>query len=342
LRGRLYIYGAIPTSDHLAFDTPGLAGDELVTILGDAVALVVSQAPVEDVRTVARDEVLRALVTHQRAVEALLARYPVLPVKFGTTLADANQARALLAQAGRRFRAALVALDGLRQYEVVATLDMPRVFGEIGAQPEVARLKEQVASLPDEQQHVGRMLVGQVVKAALDRRRDALREQIEPFLSASARAAASGPLRDDEMVLNLALLLDAAGLDAVEQQLDTLDAAHAGLLSFRLIGPLPPYSFATVEVAVADPLTIARSCALLALPAVVPADEIRRAYRRRAAEVHPDHQPAQAEAMAEMTHAYELLSTYAESHPANAVDFRTEAAERTLIVTIPHRRFGEA
>ena len=53
---------------------------------------------------------------------------------------------------------------------------------------------------------------------------------------------------DDRMVANLALLLPKPASDALDRRLAELDEEFGSRLNFRCVGPLPPYSFATVEV----------------------------------------------------------------------------------------------
>ncbi len=50
------------------------------------------------------------------------------------------------------------------------------------------------------------------------------------------------------MVADLALLLPRGASDALDRRLAELDEEFGSRLNFRCIGPLPPYSFATVEV----------------------------------------------------------------------------------------------
>jgi hypothetical protein len=118
------------------------------------------------------------------------------------------------------------------------------------------------------------------------------------------------------MVANVALLVDEAGRGSLDQRLKSLDEEFEGRLLFRCVGPLPPYSFATVEVQAPsfEAIDEARRC--LGLEETVPPGEIRQAYRWLASQLHPDHNPddPQAEAhMAELTQAYKLLTDYAEN-----------------------------
>jgi hypothetical protein len=132
--------------------------------------------------------------------------------------------------------------------------------------------------------------------------------------------------------------------------LDILDGEFGGQLHFRCVGPLPPYSFATVEAQVPsfDDLDKARRFLNLAEKATY--KEIKHAYHQMAGQLHPDHNiegPKAQKLMAELTTAYRMLTTYAESRalstqegPGNEdsgeryISFDPEEGERTVLIAV--------
>ena len=71
-------------------------------------------------------------------------------------------------------------------------------------------------------------------------------------------------------------------------------------------------------------------------------DEIKKAYRRLADQVHPDHNAQDAQAgeksareasMTELTQAYQLLMSLAANQP-EVCSFSREAVEQTLLIDI--------
>jgi len=89
-----------------------------------------------------------------------------------------------------------------------------------------------------------------MVHASLEKRRASLQEYLIHWLGKAALDLVVNPPMDDSMVTNAALLVDKAEQEALDQQLELLDEEFEGQLTFRRVGPLPPYSFATVEVEV--------------------------------------------------------------------------------------------
>jgi hypothetical protein len=366
-----YVYAIIPTGDQVIFEEVSGVDDEqdeVYTIPYHGLAAVVSASPLADYRGLKRDEAVRYLVPHQCVVEVVMQRFPALPVKFGTVLPDESWVHRLLAQGEGLFHTALEKFSGRVQMEVVAFWNLQEVFHEIGQEEHIAQLKAHVAGRPPEETLIERVAIGQMVHASLEQRRASLRNYLLYSLREVALDLVGNPPMGDSMVANVALLVDEAGQEALDRQLRLLDEEFEGRLTFRCVGPLPPYSFATVEVERPSFETVDEARRRLGLGEVVPSAEIRRAYHRLADQMHPDHNPDAPEAearMAELTQAYHLLMAYAEnvqrsggaeeqgsqgaeeqgsrgagevllrtSAPPHLCTFRREVVEQTLLIAI--------
>jgi hypothetical protein len=124
------------------------------------------------------------------------------------------------------------------------------------------------------------------------------------------------PVTADQVVLHLVLLIKAREMEALDRCLETLDVAHGGRLAFRCIGPLAPYSFATVEIEILDAGALAQARRLLEVVSGASAADVRAAYRRLVKSAHPDAAGAGVdgcESMAALTEAYRMLSRDAET-----------------------------
>jgi len=346
-----YVYAIIPTSSRVIFDE--VAGmddehDEVYTVPHRDFAAVVSASPLGDYRGLKRDQAAHYLVAHQRVVEAVMQDFPLLPVKFGTVLPAESWVHRLLAQGETLFRTTLEQFADRVQMEVVVLWNLQQVFQEIGQEEHIAQLKAQVEGHPPEETMTERVAIGQMVQASLEKRRASLRDYLTHWLKQVSLDLVINPPMGDSMVANVALLVDEAGQEALNQQLELLDEEFEGQLTFRCVGPLPPYSFATVEVEVPSFEMVDEARRRLGLGEMATPGEIRRENHRLAGQVHPDHNPddPQAEArMAELTQAYELLTAYAEQGSKGAeeqrskgakskVRFSRETVEQTLLIAI--------
>jgi hypothetical protein len=341
-----YVYAVIPAGDEVTFDVPGVAdnGDDVHSVAVRDSATVVSESPVADYRGLKREDAIRHLVAHQRVVEAVMRDFPLLPVKFGTVLPSEEWARRLLEQGEAVFRPALERFARLTQMEVVVLWDLEQVFREISLEEPIARLKAAMTAQPTPDSDSARVAIGQVVHASLVRRRDGLRERIVSSLQDTALDVIVNPVMDDSMVASIAVLLDDERRGAVDGRVEALDEEFEGRLQFRCVGPLPPYSFATVEVQRPSFEAVNDARQRLGLGETATADDVRRSYRESARRLHPDHNQDDPDAearMADLTHAYELLAAYAQSQAPQANDSRQPACcfdrqtvEQTLLVSL--------
>jgi DnaJ-domain-containing protein 1 len=305
------------TKEPLSFGPIGVGdrGDEVQAIPCGDIAAVVSECPPIDYPAMPSEEIVQHLAAHQRVTERVMQRCPtLLPVKFGTQLSDADEVWRLLYIAQADLRAGLQVMAGKVEVELVVTWDPQPVFAEIALEPEITELKGAIAGRSMAEAFAESVALGERVKAALDRRKQAVRQQIRDALPLGPDGVAddmqSNPASHDRMVANLAFLLPHDRQAAFEQRLHELDARFDGRLNFRLIGPLPPYSFSTVEVQRAQAAEVAAARHRLEVGSHTDLRQIRAAYRRQARQHHPDvaqHDPEAAQRFDEITRAYELL-----------------------------------
>ncbi|MCX6037227.1 MAG: GvpL/GvpF family gas vesicle protein [Chloroflexi bacterium] len=360
------MYAIIPTGDHVIFDEAGAGteDDEVFTIPYHSpqtaalqgqngastrpLAAVVSASPLPDYHGLKRPEAAVYLVAHQRVVESVMRDFPALPVKFGTVLAGESQVTQLLAQGESLFQAALDKYGNRVQMEVVVLWNIQHVFQQIALDETVLQAKAQLASCSPEENLAKRVTLGRQVQAALEQRRAALGGEILPVLQEIAQEMAVNPLMDDTMVLNAALLLDEKGCRALDRTLEVLDASFesrgytgSSSLVFRRVGPLPPYSFTTIEVQPLSFEVIEDARRLLSLEETTTPKEIQRAYHRQVIQLHPDLNPPKVPeidaSMTRLTQAYRLLTAYAESQsgttPARC-SLNREAISQAMLITV--------
>jgi DnaJ-domain-containing protein 1 len=154
---------------------------------------------------------------------------------------------------------------------------------------------------------------GKIVKESLDRRREEFQQRLLGSLRGAALDVQPNALVADEMVLNVAFLIEKKREEEFDEQVRKLDEALNGEVSFRIVGPLPPYSFATVDVARPSVEKLNEARRLLGLGVSVSQAEVKQAYRRLAAQTHPDARGENGqgdEGFVRVREAYDLLTAY--------------------------------
>lgn len=331
-----YVYGVAPAGalrDPLrAQGLPDGRAPVTAIAVGGAAAIVGRHAG-PHLGGLPQPELFRRLTIHQRVIEEVMERGDVLPARFGTVLASDDEVRSFLTRWGALVRDSLVRFSGLIEVETAATWDLERALALAARHPDVVAAKESAEQAPHEERFARQVMVGQAVKRALDQRRAQYQEKLLREVGTLARGIQPNPVLTDELVFNVAFLLERQALPAFDAAVERLDEALAGCLSLRRIGPLPPYSFATVSVTRFDARRLAAGRALLGLPGEISEEAVLASYRQLARQAHPDQNPddpSAAERFAALGAARADLLAYCRSRSrADAVN-----GEPTLMVMI--------
>jgi hypothetical protein len=289
-----YVYGIIIGGGDAVLGVRGLAGNSPVySIARDGLSGVVSDYAGGNFDLMCKEELACCLLTHQVVLEQLIKKHPVLPMKFGTVLASADEVSELLAQGQAQFFLTLLWLQDKVELEVVANLAGGQVIEE-----ESAALQP----LPDEEP-----LPPEDIKPSRTQRRQGYLDKMIGFLQPVSADVQPRPPAPGGGAMSVAFLVERAGLDAFSERIKQLNALFFNQIEFQAVGPLPPYSFATVEVTRPSQEAIDEAKRLLNLNEVVGEVEVRQAYRRLAAE---DGAPP-----AELRRASDLLVAYCRGEP---------------------------
>ncbi len=284
-----YVYGIIIGTGDTALGIRGMVGTSLVyNIAHEGLSCVVSDYTGGNFDTMSKEGLARCLVMHQVVDEQVMKRHSILPVKFGTVLADSDEVLELLAQGHPQFYLTLLWMQDKVEVEVMANWAGEQVIEENGAEPER-------------------------VAASASQRPQSYLERMIDFLQPVSVDVQPYPPKSGEMAVNVAFLVDKAGLDAFHGRVNQLNALFYNQVNFQVTGPLPPYSFAMVEVSRPSPEAINAAKLLLNLNEVAGEVEVRKAYRRLAAEVGSDRKLADKLARARLMalrRALDLLVAY--------------------------------
>jgi len=296
---------------------------QVFTVHHQDIAAVVGPAPRQAYSSMKREEVIPHLFAHQAVIEKILVDRTVVPVKFGTTARDEEEVRTILEKGYPQLRSALEDMEGKIELDVVALWrDLDSVLQEIGEEEEIQRARTAIATRaacavaagrPPEETREERVRIGKLVKARLDRCREERATDIVQALEGVAHDMLPHALLDDRMILNTAVLVERSREGEVGQALDRLNGRCADRVDFRCVGPLPPYSFSTVEIRRFEAERIEWARRLLGLGEQAGALEAKTAYRRLAHQYHPDKTPIRHgtdKLFEQATEAYRILADY--------------------------------
>ncbi len=310
-----YIYGVIQNGGRRTFGSIGIGGrgDEVYVVPCQDLAAVVSDCPAIDYKAVKeKEKIVRDLAAHQRVTEEVMKHCSILPMKFGTMVEEEKEVESVLRQGYFNLKEAQAAFQDKVEVEVVVTWDLTSVFQEVGNEEPIAKLRAKTEGRPGLRGLNDRINLGKIVYESLSRRREDHQREIVEVLANCSIDRQKNALMDDSFVMNVAFLIDKERQDEFDERLEELDKGMGGALNFRRIGPLPPYSFATIEVRPMTHQEVKGARELLGLGEKASLGEIKEAYYDLAQECHPDAQPDgnAGERFTQIAQAYELLKSY--------------------------------
>ncbi|MFF8828277.1 GvpL/GvpF family gas vesicle protein [Streptomyces sp. NPDC015131] len=238
----VYVYAIAPTSHPLHLD--GMTGvgepaEELSLVTEGDLAAVVSDAP-EGLRAKRRD-----VLAHQEVLAGLQEQGGVLPLRFGALAPDTDAVRSALGERAGAYQERLAALDGCAEYHLKASCEEDVLLRDVLTESEDARrMNEEIRGGHGGQQL--KMALGELVSAEVTARREALGSAVVSALRPLARELRMSDAAGDDFV-SVSFLVERARQSAFLERHGEIAAEYGDEFSFRLHGPLPPYSFVEGE-----------------------------------------------------------------------------------------------
>jgi DnaJ-domain-containing protein 1 len=328
-----YLYGFIRANERQSYGPIGIEGADVYTFPFQDIAAVISDLPHVAFGSLPKEILLRYLTVYQSVLETVLKVEQVIPVKFGTALEGDAALQIALEQGHVRI------LDGLREMEnkieldVVALWpDLNAVLTEIGGEEEFKAVKEGLPSMSDDERFDLRVAVGKRVKVLLHKRSELCKEEIMNSMLPHIEAHRVHSLMDDSMIMNVAILIRKDQVNPVEERIVQLDRQYEDRINFRIIGPLPPYSFQTLEIKNVDYDLLNEARKTLELQEDTTVQEIRDAYWKLTKKFHPDKFPGHKtiqEHFEKINEAYRLLGEYCKD---KACSFRESDVRNWMVI----------
>lgn len=305
-----YIYGIINSTTL----TRPLVG--VYTITYHDISAVVRDSEIVDYTCLTRETLARFLLTHQEVIEGIMTmtEHPIIPMRLGTFASNGEEVIEILTKGYRTIKDIFERIKGSIEIDVVATWsDIDSVLKEVSEEEGIRGFKQTLLNkkggiTPDDQ-----MEIGVLVKGCLDKKREGYANEIQRSLMGIAQGIKTHDLMDDRMILNTAFLINKDRVWDFDRRVEELDARFAERLNFRCVGPLPPYSFYTLEVKRMDFNEIDWARRKLGLGDTATMKDIKKAYYAKASSYHPDKNPDRPgieREFDEVTRAYKLLLDY--------------------------------
>ena len=329
----IYIYGFINTNEEKKFDYAGIEGGEVYTQPYQDIAAVVSDSPFTQFDSLPRETLLLHLAVYQAVIEKVMRNHYIIPMKFGTVVEGEEEVKRILKKGYNRIKLGAMAMEDRIELDVVAMWsNLDAVLNAIGEEEEIKKLKEAALKSPDKSLDAG-INLGRMVKASLDERTKKCASEILRVLRRKSEDQLVHDVMDDSMIMNVAFLITRDDKEIFESKVDRLDEKYQDRVNFRIVGPLPPYSFCTFEMKKTNFSDISKAREVLGLDEVSTILEIRDAYWEVGKKFHPDKYPGDVEAQKrfeDITKSYRLLNIYCNGEQCS---FKEEDVTEWLVVS---------
>lgn len=242
-----YIYCVIRKPKSFGLDLRGVGGGDVHLVNSEKLAIAVSDSPVSEDYPITRENT----VTHQRVIEEIMRLHsPVLPVSFGTVAESEQvlQEKMLRAKEDELLDTLAGIKDKIELNLKAIWLDMPKIFQKVAVEnTEISRIKQALS---------GKMLrrdeaieVGKAVAAAIESRREKIKEEILDLLKDIAVDHKETQLLGEQMIFNLAFLIPEKKQKTFDKIVRNLDEQYADENAyFKYIGPIPPFNFVRMPI----------------------------------------------------------------------------------------------
>ena len=166
---------------------------------------------------------------------------------------------------------------------------MPKVMAAIYRDSPHIQRKQREFAQKGSQVAVGeKVTLGQLVAERIQARKAGSTQLILQALKEESVDLCLHDVVSDEMILNTAFLLEKKREESFFEAVTLLDQKLENAVNFRVVGPLPPYSFATILLESIDPGSVEAARKTLGLHGELTEKAVRDAYRQLAQKSHPD------------------------------------------------------
>ncbi len=286
----IYIYGIIPNFYSTEIFR-SLENSGVYAIPWQNVSAIVSNRNGLILDYYDREALGQLLIHHQKTIEDLMLKgYNMLiPMQLGTIVASKAEVVKILTNGYDLIIETLKKIEFLTEFDIAVTwTDFPSIIREIANHHDIIELKTEIQNKTEAPTQIDQVKLGMMVQSILQEKNSKVELNILDALATISIDIKTHKLMNDEMITNSAVLIDRNKLVSFEKRIEQIDEEYIGMLNFKLVGPLPCYSFFTLEVKQLNPVNVSLARTELGLNDESSEAEIKKAYQKMVKEFHPD------------------------------------------------------
>ena len=291
-KGAKYLYGIVPN----IFINKILQQEgnpEIYAIPFQDISAIVSDRESTEIDFTDKESLGYLLVHHQKTIENLvgIGINSVVPMRLGTIASSREAVIKILACGYDLMKDTLNKIEHLTEIDIVVNwADFSAVINEIAVHPYITAMKDEILNSKNAPSPLDQVKVGMMVQEKLNNKNKEVELRILDVLSSFSEDIKTHEVMNDQMITNSAFLIKRSKKARFEQAIDQLDEEYRGMLNFKIVGPLPYYSFFTIEVKELNSTQVEQAKNELGVEEEASESSIKKAYLEKARLVHPDAQ----------------------------------------------------
>ncbi|MEI7824238.1 MAG: GvpL/GvpF family gas vesicle protein [Chlorobiaceae bacterium] len=314
-RQGIYIYGFVPSHCFETIRSLLLESGIYAIEYGD-VSAVVSDTRDEKLEYLDREALAHLLVDHQQKIERIMSGgcSAIIPMQLGTIVSSGNDVIKILKNGFDILKKTFEVVSNVEEFDLVAVWNnFPDLIKTISETSTVRLMKEEIAkkNVYDQADSIS---IGKLIKQKIDEKNNRVHLDVVHSLMPYCLDVKKHETMNDEMPVNSAFLVKKENRDSFMVMIDQLDAKYADQLNFKIVGPLPCYSFYTIECKTLNKDEVEKAKAVLGIDAYKSDADLKRAYRLKAGLTHPDKNNEIAgdnnEGFIKINNAYKIMLDY--------------------------------
>ncbi|MBU1340504.1 MAG: GvpL/GvpF family gas vesicle protein [Proteobacteria bacterium] len=330
---RQYLYGFVFQESWQNFTCKGLDDQEVYFNNRGSLSLAMSDFKMTDFSALPQKELLLYLRQHHLAIETIMENFCIIPFKFGTMIESPDQIIKIFTSSYNQIRKKFALLRDMVELDVIVSFNhFDQVFNEIREIPSIKHFKQEMPSGSTQDLYNAQIKLGKMVNSLLDEKRNGIRKIIFDRMSDVSADILTNDITQDSMITSLAFLIKKKEHPVLERRIEDLDHYFNGTIDFKIVGPLPFYSFYTLILHKGNFKELDFARQTLNLPEKADLSEINESYKKLSKICHPDndsHNKDLARRFEDLNKSYKIIMEYISD---NRCSFLKEDVEQWIRV----------
>jgi hypothetical protein len=310
----IYIYGVVPNffgkEMYRSLEKSGVYAITYKNISG-----FVSICDIRAIDYSDRESLGYLVVHHQQIIEELqsIGFSILIPIKLGTIVDSEEDVVKILSMGYDLIIETFKKTQFYTEIDLAITwADFSGTLKEISGDHIDSEVNETIINNDDKLDNDGHLNTWGLIKSKLKDLNTKMELNILEYLSPISLDIKPHDVMNYQMISNSAFLINRSDQKEFEQLVRNLDKDYKGKLNFKMVGPLPCYSFFTIEIEELNPENVFQANIELGLKEETSEQAIKKAYLKKAKLFHPDVnlKKGEEEYFNSITKAYHTLLDY--------------------------------